>query len=132
MKLLKTLKTLKQLKDKIRKFKDAYKAACDKNKNIGTLPMYSPYFEDFDEILGTRDVINTAFARKVGVLNQDDISHDKGKDNLILFRIDFSEGREKCSDLKERCSELKVVRRKVFTKPVQLVNNLHKNCGQTF
>ena len=41
----------------------------------------------FDEVLGTRDAINTAFARDVGVFNQDDISHNEGKDNLILFRI---------------------------------------------
>ena len=61
--------------------------------------------------LGTRDVINIPFAREVGVLNQDDISVDRGKNNLILFRIYFFEGRE-------RCSELKGVRRKVFAKPV--------------
>ena len=32
----------------------------------------------FDEVLGTSDVINTAFARDVGVLNQDNISHNEG------------------------------------------------------
>ena len=95
------LKTLKQLKYKI----------------TGTSPTYSPYFEDFDEVLGTRDVISNAFAREVGVLNQDDISHDEGKGNLILFRIYFSQGRE-------RYSELKVVHIKVFAKPVLV--NLHK------
>ena len=80
----------KQLKDKIRNLKDAYKAARDNNKKTGASPTYSPYFEDFDEVLGTRDVINTLFARQVGVLNQDDISDDGGKGNLILFRIYFS------------------------------------------
>ena len=87
--------------------------------------MYSPYFEDFDEVLGTRDVINTPFVREVGVLNQDDISDDGGKGNLILSRIYFSEGRESCSELKEGYSELKGVHIKVFAKPV-LVNNLHE------
>ena len=42
--------------------KDAYKAARDNNKKTGASPTYSPYFEDFDEVLGTRDVINTPFA----------------------------------------------------------------------
>ena len=55
-------KTLKQLKDKIQNLKDAYKAVRDNNKKTGASPTYSPYFEDFDEVLGTRDVINTPFA----------------------------------------------------------------------
>ena len=55
-------KTLKQLRNKIRNLKDAYKAARDNNKKTGASPTYSPYFEDFDEVLGTRDVINTPFA----------------------------------------------------------------------
>ena len=66
-------KTLKQLKEKIRNLKDAYKAACDNNKKTGASPTYSLYFEHFDEVLGIHDVVNTPFARKVGVLNQDDI-----------------------------------------------------------
>ena len=75
-------------------------------------------------MLGTRDAINTPFAREVGVLNQDDIADDGGKDNLILFRIYFSEGRERCSELKGVC-------RKVFAKPV-LANNFHKKLWSNF
>ena len=81
-------KTSKQLKYKMQNLKDAYKAARD-NKKTGASPTYSPYFEGFDEVLGTRDVINTPFAREGGVLNQDDIADDGGKGNLILFRIYF-------------------------------------------
>ena len=79
-------KTLKQLKDKIRNLKDAHKAARDYNKKTGASSTYSPYFED---LIGTLDVINTPFAREIGILNQEDISNDRGKDNLILFRIYF-------------------------------------------
>ena len=86
-------KTSKQLKYKMQNLKDAYKAARDNNKKTGASPTYSPYFEDFDEVLGTRDVINTPFAREVGVLNQDDISDDGGKGNLILFRISLKAGK---------------------------------------
>ena len=46
----------------MRNLKDSYKAVRDKNKKTGASPTYSPYFEDFDEVLGTRDVINTSFA----------------------------------------------------------------------
>ena len=110
--------------------KDACNTADD-NKKSGVSPMYSPYFEDLDEVLGTRDVINTPVARKVWVLSQDDDSDDAGKDNLILFRIYFSESRESCSELKEKYSELKGVNSKVFTKPV-LVNILHKKLWSNF
>ena len=65
----------------------------DNKKQTGASPTYSPYFEIFDEILGTCDIISTPFAREVGVLNQDEISDEGGKDNLILLRIYFSEGR---------------------------------------
>ena len=57
-------KTFKQLKDKMQNLKDACNTADD-NKKIGVSPMCSPYFEDLDEVLGTRDVINTPVARKV-------------------------------------------------------------------
>ena len=103
-------KTLKKLKGKIQTLKMNIKPSHD-NSKTGASPTYSPYFEDFDEVLGTRDVINTPFTREVGVLNQDDISADGSKDNFISFRSYFSEGRE-------RCAELKGVRRKVFAKPV--------------
>ena len=107
--------------------------------------MYSPYFEDFDKVLGTCDVIKTPFPWEVGALNQDDISDDRDKDNLIFFRIYFSRGRERCSELKEGYSGLKEgysglkegysglkgVQRKVFVKPV-LVNNLHKKLRSKF
>ena len=92
-------KTLKQLRQNA-KPKDEYKVVRNNNKKTGTSPTYSPNLEGFDKVLSTHDVINTLFARKVGVLNQDDISDDGGKDNLIMFRICFSEGREKCSELK--------------------------------
>ena len=85
----------------------------------------------FDEVLGTRDVRNTALAREVRVLNQDDISLDESRDNLILFRIYFTQGRERCSELQERYSEVKFVRKKAFAKPVP-VFNLHKNLWSNF
>ena len=74
------------LKTKIRNLKNAYKTSRNNNKKTGASPTYSPYFEDF-EVLRARDVINTPLAREFGVLNQDDVSDDGGKDNLILLRI---------------------------------------------
>ena len=123
-------KTFKQLKDKIQNLKDACNTADD-NKKTGVSPMCSPNFEDLDEVLGTRDVINTPVARKVWVLSQDDNSDDADNDNLILFGIYFSESRESCSEMKEKHSELKSVNSKVFAKPV-LVNILQKKLWSNF
>jgi len=52
-------KSLKQCKDKLRNLKDAYKAACDNNKQSGAeSKLFSQFIEMFEEIYGTRDVIN--------------------------------------------------------------------------
>ena len=47
--------------------KDLYKQAKDDNKKTGRSPVFSPQYQDFDEILGTRDVISLQHIREVGV-----------------------------------------------------------------
>lgn len=64
-------------------------------KKTGASRTYSPYIEDFAEVLGNCDIINTPFAGEVEILNHDDILDDEDKDNLVLFRIYYSEGRER-------------------------------------
>ena len=54
-------KTLKQIKDKI-----LYKIARDHNKIAGVSPKYCPYYQEFDEVLGTGDVVNTLFEKEMG------------------------------------------------------------------
>ena len=62
-------KTVKQLKSKIKNLKDAYKQARDNNKMTGRSPIYSPFYDDFDEILSRRDVVNLPFTAEVGSAN---------------------------------------------------------------
>ncbi|XP_028411456.1 trihelix transcription factor GT-2-like [Dendronephthya gigantea] len=50
-------KTTKQCKDKLRNLKKAYKDAKTNNKATGRPPQTSPYFDSFDEVLGTRAVV---------------------------------------------------------------------------
>ena len=64
-----TEKTLKQLKDTIWNLQDAQKAAHDNNTKTGASSIWSPYFQDFDEVLGTHDITNTPFTQQVRVLN---------------------------------------------------------------
>ena len=48
--------SIKQIKDKLQNREDLYKPAKDNNKKTGSSPMFSPYYQDFDKILGTRDI----------------------------------------------------------------------------
>ena len=58
-------KILKEIKTKIRNLKDAYEACKDNNKKTGRSPTFCPCFQDIDEILGTRNVVNFPHAREV-------------------------------------------------------------------
>ena len=51
-------KTVTQCKNKIRNVKAAYKAAKENNKKKEASLEFCQYFNNFDEVLGTRDVIN--------------------------------------------------------------------------
>ena len=59
-------KTLKQIKTKLSNRKDAYKFQRTITKKTGRSPSFCAHFDDFDEILGTRDFVNPLFATDVG------------------------------------------------------------------
>ena len=60
-------KTVTQCKNKIRNLKAAYKAAKENNKKSGASLEFCQYFNEFDELLGTRDVINLPHIAEVGI-----------------------------------------------------------------
>ena len=83
-------KTLKQIKTKKRNLKDAYNAFKDNNKKTGRSPTFCPYFQDFDEILGTRDVVNFYHAKEAGVTNQENVrqaTENQGKCCLTTVKF---------------------------------------------
>ena len=45
--------------------KDVYKKAKDNNRKTGTLPIYPPFYNDFEEMLASRDVINLKYVKEV-------------------------------------------------------------------
>ena len=57
---------MKQCKDKIKNLKERYKEAKDKNKKSGESLHTCAFFNLFDEILGTRDVIEMPLVKEVG------------------------------------------------------------------
>ena len=50
-------KSVKQCRDKLRNLKMHYTKAKQHNKGTGNSPMYSPHYDELDEVLGTRAVI---------------------------------------------------------------------------
>ena len=79
-------KTLKQIKTKLRNMKDACKVSKDNNKNTGRSPRFCAHFDDFDEILGTRDFMNPPFATQIGL-------NEHGKDNADVQTAARNEGK---------------------------------------
>ena len=79
-------KTAKQCKDKIRNLKDAYKKAKANNKTSGASPEFTPFFDDFDEMLATRDVIELPLVTEVGL--EDDVVEEEVQQRAIYDSAD--------------------------------------------
>ena len=79
-------KTAKQCKDKIRNLKDAYKKAKANNKTSGASPEFTPFFDDFDEMLATRDVIELPLVTEVGL--EDDVVEEEVQRRAIYDSAD--------------------------------------------
>ena len=62
-------KSLKQCKNKLRNLKDTYKKAKENNNKSGASPEFPKYYRDFDEVLGSRDIINLPEFREIGTSN---------------------------------------------------------------
>ena len=72
-------KSVTQIKSKLRNMNDEYKKAKDNNSQTGTSPIYPPFYNDFEEMLGSRDVINLKYVKEVGTGLSPDKTDDAGK-----------------------------------------------------
>ena len=59
-------KSIRQCKDKIRNLKDTYIQTKGNNKKSGSAPQTSVYFDNFDQVLGTRDGISSKNITQAG------------------------------------------------------------------
>ena len=82
--------TVKQCKSTLRTLKDAYKQTKDNNTKAETVPLTCPFYKDKDEVLSTRDIVESTEVCEVGV-NEDDhinvsgsITMDKVNPAIIL------------------------------------------------
>ena len=62
-----TYKSIKQCKDKLRNMKQAYKDAKSSNMDAGCPSKRSPFYEEFDKVLGSRPVIPAPEVIQAGV-----------------------------------------------------------------
>eukprot|EP00112_Aurelia_sp_Birch-Aquarium-sp1_P016995 Seg390.4 transcript_id=Seg390.4/GoldUCD/mRNA.D3Y31 product="Myb/SANT-like DNA-binding domain-containing protein 1" protein_id=Seg390.4/GoldUCD/D3Y31 len=60
-------KTVNQAKKKLSNLKDTYKKAKDSNKKSGAAPDFPQFYNDFDEILSCRPIVELDLVREVGV-----------------------------------------------------------------
>ena len=54
------------------------------------IPTFCPYFQDFHEILETRDIVNFPHAREAGITNQENVgqaTENEGKCYLITVKF---------------------------------------------
>ena len=58
-------KSVKQIKAKLRRLKDAYKQVKDNNSRSGAAPQSCPYYNDFNELLGERDIVSFKQVKEV-------------------------------------------------------------------
>ena len=64
-------KTLDQAKKKLRNLKDRYKEATEKSKRSGEAHNLPNYFDVFDEVLGTRSLVQLGEVRETNLLSQE-------------------------------------------------------------
>ena len=55
----------KQTKAKLRRLKDAYKQVKDNNSRSGAAPQSCPFYNDFNEVLGERDIVSFKQVKEV-------------------------------------------------------------------
>ena len=78
-------KSTKQIKTKIKNLKDSYKNAKENNKKSGASPQYSPFYHDFDDILGTRDCLVLPDLKEIGSADVTYESEDDAMPNSPLI-----------------------------------------------
>ena len=94
-------KTKQQCRIKIRNLKADYKRCKDKNKESGSNPHSCPFYEEFDAILGARNVINMTEFGEVSVA--DEIAESPGSPSVV--NLEPTSNKRKIANLDESFKE---------------------------
>ena len=89
-------KTIEQCKDKIRNLKQAYKETRGNNNLTWRSPKSTPYYDSFDEVLGTRAVVTMP-----GVIQSDQVKSEASSDSANTSEAALNDSEEDSDGLVE-------------------------------
>ena len=72
-------RTVDQCKQKIKRLKDEYKKAKDNNKKTGAAPVFSEFYDVFDEIMGEKDIVSLPNLLETGCKTNCDTKSEERK-----------------------------------------------------
>ena len=90
-----TEKTLKQCKVKIRNLKDSYKKCKDENKSSGNNFNTCQFYDKFDRVLSTRNVVNLPEFREVGAVKPLAFNDEKKSEENKTEPLDAGSSKER-------------------------------------
>ena len=82
---------IKKCKKKIMNLKDKYKKAKENNKKSGAAPKFCPFYEDFDEVLLARDIVNIPGLTEIGVKRSVTTKTSHNEDEIEELSENFCE-----------------------------------------
>ena len=86
-------KFAKQIKAKLGRLKDEYKQIKDSNSRTAAAPQSSPYYNDFNELLGERDIVSFKQVKEVGCSKNTNLpTSPKGKVHIFGKKVSTSLG----------------------------------------
>ena len=86
-------KSVKQIKAKLGRLKDAYKQVKDSNSRTGAAPQSRPYYNDFDKLLGERDIVSFKQVKEVGCSKNTNLTPSpEGKFHIFGKKVSTSLG----------------------------------------
>ena len=96
-------KSVKQIKAKLGRLKDAYKQVKDNNSRTGAAPQSRPYYNDFNWLLGERDIVSFKQVKEVvGSKNANLPTSPEGKVHVFGKKVSVS----LCNLVALKCSSM--------------------------
>ena len=81
-------KSVKQIKAKLGRLKDVYKQVKDNNSRTGAAPQSCPYYNDFNELLGEREIVSFKQVKEVGCSKKTNLpTFPEGKVHIFVKRF---------------------------------------------
>ena len=81
-------KYVKQINAKLGRLKDTYKQGKDNSSRTGVAPQSCPYYNDFNELLGEREIVSFKQVKEVGCSKKTNLpTFPEGKVHIFVKRF---------------------------------------------